>query len=93
MPGQGVAEPGKKCHNIHMKRTNLVLDESLLKTATRLLGVKTYSAAVNKALEEAIRVARIRGLGEMMGTGIWEGDLKAMREDPPARPGKARREK
>ena len=28
-----------------MKRTNLVLDEDLLERATRVLGVKTYSAA------------------------------------------------
>ncbi|MGH9618518.1 MAG: type II toxin-antitoxin system VapB family antitoxin [Bryobacteraceae bacterium] len=34
----------------HMKRTNLVLDEKLLAEATRTLGVKTYSAAVNLAL-------------------------------------------
>ena len=32
-----------------MKRTNLVLDADLLEEATRVLGVKTYSAAVNLA--------------------------------------------
>ena len=37
-----------------MKRTNLVLDEKLLIETTRLLGAKTYSAAVNKAMEETI---------------------------------------
>lgn len=64
-----------------MKRTNLVLDENLLKDATRLLGAKTYSAAVNTALEETIRVLKIRGLVEFFGKDIWEGDLSEMRED------------
>ena len=45
-----------------MKRTNLVLDEHLLEEAVRVLGVKTYSAAVNKALEEVIRRKKILGL-------------------------------
>jgi Arc/MetJ family transcription regulator len=64
-----------------MKRTNLVLDEELLKTATRLLGAKTYSAAVNQALEETIRVAKIRNLAGFFGSGVWEGDLAQMRGD------------
>lgn len=69
-----------------MKRTNLVLDENLLRAATRLLGAKTYSAAVNQALEETIRVAKVRGLADLFGTGAWEGELPQMRRDrkPPA---------
>jgi len=42
-----------------MKRTNLVLDADLLENATRVLGVKTYSAAVNIALAETLRVKKI----------------------------------
>jgi Arc/MetJ family transcription regulator len=68
-----------------MKRTNLVLDEKLLEEATRVLGLKTYSATVNKALEEAIRVQKVRGLSQFMGTNLWQGDLAEMREDNPRR--------
>jgi Arc/MetJ family transcription regulator len=64
-----------------MKRTNLVLDEDLLKTATRLLGAKTYSAAVNQALKETVRALKTRGISDFIGADIWEGDLAAMRED------------
>ncbi|MBI2605542.1 MAG: type II toxin-antitoxin system VapB family antitoxin [Deltaproteobacteria bacterium] len=72
-----------------MKRTNLVLDETLLKTATRLLGAKTYSEAVNRSLEEAIRIGKIRGLFNLMGQVEWEGELSEMRRDlPKRRPGK-----
>jgi Arc/MetJ family transcription regulator len=64
-----------------MKRTNLVLDADLLNEATRILGLKTYSATVNRALAEAIRVRRIQGLQAFFGSGLWEGDLAEMRDD------------
>jgi hypothetical protein len=64
-----------------MKRTNLVLNEELLKLATRVLGARTYSAAVNTALEEVIRVRKLQSLPQFFGSGIWEGDLGEMRED------------
>lgn len=67
-----------------MKRTNLVLDAELLEEATRALGAKTYSAAVNTALAEVVRVRKIQNLANFFGKGLWEGDLSAMREDRPA---------
>lgn len=73
-------------HNIHMKRTNLVLDEDLLKRATLVLGEKTYSGAVQKALQQAIHMALMRGMSDFVGSGIWNGDLAEMRQDtPPSR--------
>ena len=66
-----------------MRRTNLVLDENLLDEATRVLGVKTYSAAVNLALAETLRVKKILEIPNFFGSGLWEGDLSAMREDQP----------
>lgn len=66
---------------LRMKRTNLVLDVALLETATKLLGAKTYSAAVNQSLQETVRIAKIRGLFDFIGSGVWEGDLSEMRED------------
>jgi Arc/MetJ family transcription regulator len=70
-------------YSIHMKRTNLVLDPQLLEEATRVLRVKTYSAAVNTALEEVLRMRRIQRLPEFFGTNLWEGTLREMREDRP----------
>lgn len=70
-------------HAVCMKRTNLVLDERLLKEATRILGEKTYSATVNRALKEAVRTKRIQNLGTYFGQGLWEGNLTEMREDHP----------
>ena len=68
-----------------MKRTNLVLDEDLLREATQLLGQKTYSATVNRAMAEAIRVVKIRGIKQFIGSNLWEGNLPEMREDRPVK--------
>jgi len=74
-----------------MKRTNLVLDADLLQEATRVLGLKTYSATVNHALAEVLRVRKIQGLQAFFGSGLWEGDLAAMRDDRiPSPPRRAR---
>jgi Arc/MetJ family transcription regulator len=73
-----------------MKRTNLVLDERLLDEATRVLGAKTYSGAVNTALEEVIRFRKIQGLSQFFGSGIWEGNLSEMRDDKPRRERRAK---
>ena len=58
-----------------------MLNEELLKDVTRLLGAKTYSAAVNQSLEETIRVLKIRELAGFIGKEVWEGDLSQMRKD------------
>ena len=68
-------------YTMRMKRTNLVLDPKLLDQATHLLGVKTYSAAVNLALAEVMRLRKIQGLPQFFGRGLWQGDLQELRED------------
>jgi Arc/MetJ family transcription regulator len=67
-----------------MKRTNLVLDEQLLEEAVRVSGERTYSAAVQRALEEYVRRAKARNILSLAGTGLWQGDLSVAREDRPA---------
>jgi hypothetical protein len=68
-----------------MKRTNLVLREELLEEATRLSGEKTYSRAVERALEEFVRRIKARQILTLRGSGLWEGDLGVMRRDRPTR--------
>ncbi len=68
-------------HTIHMKRTNLVLDESILAEAQRLSGERTYSGTVMRALEDFVRPAKARRILELRGSGTWEGDLREMRRD------------
>jgi Arc/MetJ family transcription regulator len=64
-----------------MKRTSLVLDEELPERAVRILSVKAYSAAVNLALAEAIRLREIESLADLCGKLEREGGLSALRED------------
>ena len=66
-----------------MKRTNLVLDDQLLKEATRLSGARTYSGTVNLALQDFVRRARAHRILELAGSGRWEGDIAEMRADAP----------
>lgn len=73
-----------------MKRTNLVLREELLEEATRLSGEKTYSRAVEHALEEYVRRQKARQILNLRGSGLWEGDLASMRKDKPTRRQKKR---
>jgi Arc/MetJ family transcription regulator len=76
-----LARSAQLWHFVCMKRTNLVLDEEILEEATRLSGEKTYSAAVMRALEDFVRRAKARRILELRGSGLWEGDLGAMRRD------------
>ena len=66
---------------MHMKRTNLVLDEAVLAEALRLSGERTYSAAVDLALKEFVKRARAERILELAGSGLWQGDLGEMRGD------------
>jgi Arc/MetJ family transcription regulator len=61
-------------------RTNIDLDETLIKEAQRLSGLRTKKAVVDKALETFIRCAREREALKMFGKLPWEGDLEASRE-------------
>ena len=67
-----------------MKRVQIVLREGLLEEATRLAGERTYSRTIERALEDFVRRAKARQILSLAGSGLWEGDLSAMRSD--ARP-------
>jgi Bacterial antitoxin of type II TA system, VapB len=74
-----------------MKRTNLVLREDLLEEATRLSGEKTYSKAVDRALEEFVKRHKARQILTLAGSGLWLGDIGDMRTDRPLRGRRGRR--
>lgn len=62
-----------------MGRTNIDLDERLIRRARRLTGLKTKKAIVHKALENFVRSEDRKGILRYYRSGIWKGDLKAMR--------------
>jgi Arc/MetJ family transcription regulator len=60
-------------------RTNIDIDDDLLKQAMKASGLKTKKAVVEQALEQFVREKRARkALEDLRGIG-WEGDLDAMR--------------
>ncbi len=62
-----------------MKRTNIVLDESLVAQAKRLTGLKTTRQLVDHALCELVRHRKQRDILKLQGKVRWVGDLGAMR--------------
>jgi Arc/MetJ family transcription regulator len=61
-------------------RTNIVLDERLVKRAMQLSGAKTKRQAVDRALREMVaRGSVYRALRKLRGKLPWEGDLRAWR--------------
>lgn len=63
-----------------MKRTNVVLDETLLQKAKASTGIRTTRKMIDYALKEILRRRQIRRILELQGAIDWEGDLRAMRQ-------------
>ena len=62
-----------------MKRTNIVMDEDLVRQGLKATGMKTRRALVHHALEELVRREKQKGLLALEGKIQWTGDLNAMR--------------
>jgi Arc/MetJ family transcription regulator len=63
-------------------RTNIEIDDDLMKRAMRACGAKTKREAVQRGLELMVRTAEQAELiRSARGKLHWEGDLKAMRRD------------
>jgi Arc/MetJ family transcription regulator len=63
-------------------RTNIVLNDELLKKAFRVTGAKTKKALVHEALEELISVRQKKSLRELKGKIAFreDYDYKALRK-------------
>jgi len=64
-----------------MARTNIDIDDTLLRKARKLTRLKTKRQIVDKALELLVRSESRKGILRYYGSGIWEGDIKASRRD------------
>ncbi len=63
-----------------MHRTNIELDEKLVKEGMRLFNKKTKTELINFALKEVIRREKVKGILALEGKVMWEGDLREMRK-------------
>ena len=64
-----------------MSRTNIEIDEGLVRKARRLTRLKTKRQIVDKALELLVRSESRKGILRYYGSGVWKGDLKASRRN------------
>ena len=66
-------------------RTNIVLDDDLVRRAQKLTGIKTKRAVVEEALRQLIRFKEEEEAFSLFGTVRWEGDLEESRRGRNAR--------
>ncbi len=62
-------------------RTNIEIDDKLMKDALRATGAKTKREAVELGLKTLVRLRAQEKARELKGKITWEGDLNAMRTD------------
>jgi Arc/MetJ family transcription regulator len=62
-----------------IKRTNIVLDEGLVRQGLKATGIKTRRALVHHALQELVRREKQMGFLALKGKIKWTGDLNEMR--------------
>lgn len=63
-----------------MLRTNIELDERLIKEAMRFSDYRTKKEIVNCALSEFVRKLKRRNILKLMGSNCWAGNLNEMRK-------------
>ena len=56
-----------------MARTNIVINDKLVKDGLKLTNLKTKKELVNYALEELVKRMRRKGLLKLEGMVKWEG--------------------
>jgi Arc/MetJ family transcription regulator len=62
-------------------RTNIVIDDKLMKETLRLTGLRTKREAVELGLRTIVRLRKQEEIRKFRGKLKWRGDLDAMRTD------------
>lgn len=62
-------------------RTNIVIDDRLMKETLRATGLKTKREAVELGLRTLLQLTKQADIRKLRGKLHWKGDLDAMRRD------------
>jgi Arc/MetJ family transcription regulator len=62
------------------KRTNIEIDQNLVKEVMKIYQLKTIKEAVNFSLEKTIESRKRKNLLQLKGKVKWEGNLDEMRQ-------------
>jgi len=69
-------------------RTNIVIDDALMKQAMQASGARSKREAVELGLRTLVKLQQQAGIRAFRGSLCWEGDLDALRLDAqPKAPG------
>lgn len=66
---------------VHKVRTNIEIDDKLMKDALKVTGAKTKREVVELGLKTLVRLRAQEKARDLRGKITWEGDLDAMRTD------------
>jgi Arc/MetJ family transcription regulator len=66
-------------HKFNLMRTNIELDDVLIKQAIKLSKLKTKREVVQEALKSYVASMKKKELLNLKGRVSWEGNLKEMR--------------
>ncbi|MFZ3235885.1 MAG: type II toxin-antitoxin system VapB family antitoxin [Stellaceae bacterium] len=61
-------------------RTNIEIDDELIREALRLTGLKTKRAVVEEGLQTLIRLKRQRKILDLAGKVHWDGNVDDSRD-------------
>lgn len=67
-------------------RTNIVIDDNLIRAAKRATGLRTKKAVVEAGLVLLVQVKGQAELRKLRGKVTWSGDVDAMRSGRIAKP-------
>ncbi len=62
-------------------RTNIVIDDKLMRDTLRATGLKTKREAVELGLKTVLRLRQQAKIRRLRGKLKWQGDLQSLRED------------
>jgi Arc/MetJ family transcription regulator len=63
-------------------RTNIVIDDELIKAAQAATGLKTKRAVVEEGLRRLVKCQQqVSAINALKGAAAWQGDLRALREN------------
>ena len=62
-------------------RTNIVIDDKLMRDTLRATGLGTKREAVELGLRTLLRLSKQAEIRKMRGKLAWQGDIHAMRTD------------
>jgi Arc/MetJ family transcription regulator len=68
-------------------RTNVVIDEKIMKKAQSYTGLRTKKEVINYALQELIKRKERKEILKLAGKLHWEGNLDELREGRFGNPG------